>query len=111
NAQRGAAQAQQNVNRANSNLKMTEKVDAAARRVATNADNNLQRAQLGAQKAQSDLKTANEQHNQALRDAYAAEQHAQIDKTVAHASGSDVVSGYRSLEDFQDKQGKLSKEI
>ena len=111
NAQRGAEQAQQNVDRANSNLKMTEKVDAAARRVAPKADNNLQRAQWGAQKAQRDLKTANEQHNQALRDAYAAEQQAQIDKTVAHASGSDVVSGYRSLEDFQDKQGKLSKEI
>jgi len=109
-AQQGAAQAQQNVNRANSELKTAERIDTATKRVAMNAENDLQKAQIGAQKAQSDLKTATEQHQQALRDANAAEQQAQIDKTVAPMSGSDIVGGLRAGEEHLKNEGYLPKD-
>lgn len=99
NAQQSAAVAQQNVNRANSELQMAQRVDTATQRVAMHAEHDLQKAQFGAQKAQSDLQTATAQHQQALRDAYAAEQQAQIDKTMAHIGGSEVVDGGRAIEE------------
>ena len=109
-AQQGAAQAQQNVDRANSNLKTAERIDTASKRVAMNAENDLQKAQMGAQKAQSDLKTATAQHEQALRDAHAAEQREQIDKTVAQMSGGDVVGGMRAVEEHLKNEGYIPKD-
>lgn len=108
-AKQGAAQAQQNVNRANSELKTAQKIDTATKRVAMNAENDLHKAQMGAQKAQSDLKAANAQHEQALRDAYSAEQQAQVDKfnnSIAPASGSDI----GNVKDFLKKEGYISKD-
>ena len=105
--------AQQNFNRANKTLEMTEKADAAAKRVAVTAEHQLQSAQFGAQKAQSDLKTATAQHEQALRNAYAAEQQAQVDKLndkmQAHVSSNDIVTGGRAVEDFVKNTDKISK--
>ena len=109
-AQQGAAQAQQNVDRANSNLRTAERIDTASKRVAMNAENDLQKAQMGAQKAQSDLKTATAQHEQALRDAHAAEQREQIDKTVAQMSGGDVVGGMRAVEEHLKNEGYIPKD-
>lgn len=109
-AQQGAAQAQQNVDRANSKLKTAERIDTASKRVAMNAENDLQKAQMGAQKAQSDLKTATAQHEQALRDAHAAEQREQIDKTVAQMSGGDVVGGMRAVEEHLKNEGYIPKD-
>ena len=73
----------------------------------------LQKAQMGAQKAQSDLTKATAQHEQATRDAYAAEQQAQIDKlndkTLAHATGNDIVTGGRAIEKHLENQDKIQK--
>ncbi|MBR4722904.1 MAG: hypothetical protein IK053_07615, partial [Muribaculaceae bacterium] len=109
-AEHSAAKAQQNVNRANSELRTAERIDNASKREAIRAEHDLQKAQMGAQKAQSDLKTATAQHDQALRDAHAAEQKAQIDKNVYHVSGNDVVGGGRAVEDHLKNRDKISKE-
>ena len=113
-AQKGVATAQQNVDRATSNLASVERLNAASQRVAVHAESDLQKAQFGVQKAQGDLKTATAQHEQALRDAYAAEQQAQVDqfndKMMAHMGGGDIVGGYREYEDFNENIDKISKE-
>lgn len=111
NAQQSAAVAQQNVNRANSELQMAQRVDTATQRVAMHAEHDLQKAQFGAQKAQSDLQTATAQHQQALSDAYAAEQQAQIDKTMAHLGGSEIVDGGRAIEEHLKNIDKIDKSI
>ena len=70
---------------------------------------------MGAQKAQSDLKAATDQHHEALRNAYAAEQQAQVDmlndKLQAKVTGSDVVSGLRAVEEHLQETDKTSKNI
>ncbi len=109
-AQQGVAQAQQNVNQASRELQTAQRIDTATKRVAQHAENNLQKTQFGAQKAQSDLQAATAQHDQALRDALAAEQRAQIDKTVAHATGNDIVGGARAVEEHLKNEGYLPKD-
>ena len=113
-AQQGAAQAQQNVNRANSELQTAQRIDTATQRVAQNAENDLQKAQIGAQKAQSDLQTATAQHQQALRDAWDAEQQAQVDKfnekLMAGFGGSEAVGTYRAIEEHIENIDKIDKD-
>ena len=110
-AQQGAAQAQQNVNQARTELQTAQRVDTATQRVAQQAEQNLQKAQWGAQKAQSDLQTATAQRDQAMRDAWDAEQQAEVnEKLMSQVSGSDIVGGYRGIEEHIENIDKIDKD-
>ena len=113
-AQQGAAQAQQNVTRANSELQTAQRANTATQRVARQAERNLQKAQRGAQKAQSDLQTATAQRDQAMRDAWATEQQAQVDKfnekLMSQVGGGDIVGGGRAIEEHLKNEGYLPKD-
>jgi hypothetical protein len=112
-AQKNAAKAQQKYEKASSELRTADRVNTATQRAAVNAEHDLQKAQMGAQKAQSDLKTATAQRDQAMRDAWAAEQQAQVDKfndkKMAHMTGNDIVGGYRAVEEHLENLGKIDK--
>ena len=112
-AQKNAAKAQQKYEKASSELRTADRVNTATQRAAVNAERDLQKAQMGAQKAQSDLKTATAQRDQAMRDAWAAEQQAQVDKfndkKMAHMTGNDIVGGYRAVEEHLENLGKIDK--
>ena len=110
-AQQGAAQAQQNVNQARTELQTAQRVDTATQRVAQQAEQNLQKAQWGAQKAQSDLQTATAQRDQAMRDAWDAEQQAEVnEKLMSQVGGSDIMGGYRAIEEHLKNEGYLPKD-
>ena len=113
-AQKNAAKAQQKYEKASSELRTADRVNMATQRAAVNAKHDLQKAQMGAQKAQSDLKTATAQRDQAMRDAWAAEQQAQVDKfndkKMAHMTGNDIVGGYRAVEELGENLDKIGKE-
>ena len=110
-AQQGAAQAQQNVNQARTELQTAQRVDTATQRVAQQAEQNLQKAQWGAQKAQSDLQTATAQRDQAMRDAWDAEQQAEVnEKLMSQVGGSDIMGGYRAVEEHLKNEGYLPKD-
>lgn len=110
-AQQGAAQAQQNVNQARTELQTAQRVDTATQRVAQQAEQNLQKAQWGAQKAQSDLQTATAQRDQAMRDAWDAEQQAEVnEKLMSQVSGSDIMGGYGAIEEHLKNEGYLPKD-
>ena len=48
-----------------------------------------------------------------MRDAWAAEQQAQVDKfndkKMAHMTGNDIVGGYRAVEEHLENLGKIDK--
>ena len=79
--------------------------------MAQQAEQNLQKAQWGAQKAQSDLQTATAQRDQAMRDAWDAEQQAEVnEKLMSQVSGSDIVGGYRGIEEHIENIDKIDKD-
>ena len=92
-------------------MKTAEAKNVATQKAAISAEHNLQKAQMGAQKAQSDLKTATAQRDQAMREV--AEQQAQVDKfndpELAHVSGEDIVGGIRAVEEYKENLGKIGK--
>ena len=79
--------------------------------MAQQAEQNLQKAQWGAQKAQSDLQTATAQRDQAMRDAWDAEQQAEVnEKLMSQVGGSDIMGGYRAVEEHLKNEGYLPKD-